>query len=150
MGPKCHPVSIFSVSWPSCRPSGSVLKYAHSRGGVLLPRWALGLQLCPVPHPGAQRHCAPVPELPLARWQIATVPLMGGLETIFPPCVSPLSFFFGPSSICIVFVYSQPGEETVGSYHILFFAVNDFRVCCVRGEACRGSALVGEKTKSAV
>ena len=83
MGPKCHPVSIFSVSWPSCRPSGSVLKYAHSRGGVLLPRWALGLQLCPVPHPGAQRHCAPVPELPLARWQIATVPLMGGLEKFF-------------------------------------------------------------------
>lgn len=98
-----------------CLPSGPVLEHADSRGGVLLPRWALGLQLRPVPHSGAPRHRAPVPELPVACRQIATVPLtLNGVvfssvdefETIFLS----LSLVLASRSHfcvfhCIIFVY---------------------------------------------
>lgn len=67
---------------PSCRLvvwllPGSLLEHADSGGGVLLPCRTLALQLRAVPHTGAPRHCAPVPELSVVRWPIATVPLIG-------------------------------------------------------------------------
>lgn len=56
---------------------GSLLKFANSGGSVLLPLGTLALQLRPVPHTGAPRHCTPVPELPVVRRPITTIPLNG-------------------------------------------------------------------------
>lgn len=57
-------------------PTGSLLQYADPRRGVLLPRGMLALQLRPVPHPGAPRYGAPVPELSHIRWPISTIQLI--------------------------------------------------------------------------
>lgn len=89
---------------------GPLLQHADSCGGVLLPRWALGLQLRPVPHTGAPRHCAPVPELPVARWPIATVPLIDLRRiSLVSPLLVPLA-----SYLCAELCIYQPEMTGVG------------------------------------